>query len=402
MLAIATEVNEEVKARKQIEYAEETARLAIESAELGLYEINLLTDEMTTSARFNKIWGIDHTVPRSTFAALIYEEDRPRRIVAHQESLITGKLFYEARILWKAQSLHWIRVNGKVLYDADRNPVRLLGVIQDITKQRAFTEELTRQVTERTKELQKANDHLETSNGELDQFAYITSHDLQEPLRKIQVFSSILLGKTGLTPDWQVHAQKISAAAKRMGGLISDLLEYSRLSQVTSSFREVNLNDVLLSVLADFELLISQKNAAILYDELETIEAVPLQMNQLFFNLLGNALKFSKTEIEPLITIKGNRLSNEEKECHSQLQSDRDYYKITFTDNGIGFKQQYSDKIFTVFQRLNQQRNYSGYGIGLALCNKVVANHNGIITAEGAVDNGACFTVILPCLQYEV
>lgn len=402
VMAIATEVTEQVKARKQIEYAEETARIAIESADLGSYEINLLTDEITTSPRFNKIWGIDHTVPRSTFAAFIHEEDRPRRIAAHKESLITGRLFYEARILWKTQSVHWIRVNGKVLYDADRKPVRLLGVIQDITEQRAFTEELTRLVTERTKELQKANDHLEISNGELEQFAYITSHDLQEPLRKIQVFSSILLGKTGLTPEWQIHAEKISAAAKRMGGLISDLLEYARLSQETSPFREVNLNDVLQSVLADFELLITQKNATIVYDELETIEAVPLQINQLFFNLLGNALKFSNPEIKPLITIKANRLSDDEKISHSQLQSDKDYYKISFTDNGIGFSQQYADKIFIVFQRLNQQSNYSGYGIGLALCNKVAVNHNGIITAEGSVDNGATFTVILPCVQDKV
>ncbi|MEO6649116.1 MAG: PAS domain-containing protein [Chitinophagaceae bacterium] len=404
VLAVATEVTAQIVARKKVEYAEETARLAIESADLGAYEINLLTDEMITTPRFNSIWGldpqVDQALPRSSFANSIYELDRPRRLKAHKDSLHTGKLFYEARIIWKDESVHWVRVNGTVLFDAKHTPVRLLGVIQDITEQRAFAKEMNRLVSERTRELQNANERLEASNKELEQFAYITSHDLQEPIRKIQVFTSLLISKDRLNEDWQVYAEKIGDAAKRMSGLIKDLLEYSRLSQNTKEFGPVKLNDVLQDVLSDFDLLITQKKATIDADELDTVEAIPLQMNQLFSNLVGNSLKFSLKNASPVISIKAGRLSDEKKKLFPQLLQDRDYYEIIVSDRGIGFNQEYADKIFTVFQRLNQQVEYDGYGIGLALCSKVVANHHGIIRAEGLVNEGAKFTIILPYLQY--
>lgn len=399
VMAIATEMTEQVLARKNIEYAEETARLAIESGDLGAYEVNLITDEMITTPRFNEIWGFEETQPRSTFAESIHKLDKQVRAEAHKDALKSGKLFYEARITWKDKTEHWIRVNGKVLFDSTHKPVRLLGVIQDITEQRAFAEEMTRLVSERTQELQKANQYLEASNGELEQFAYITSHDLQEPLRKIQVFSSILLARPELADSFRTYTEKISSAAKRMGGLINDLLEYSRLSQINTQYKEVNLNDLLEYVLSDFELLINQKNATITSDTLATIDAVPLQMNQLFFNLLGNALKFSKSDVHPVINIKAGKLADEKKALFPQLHSEINYYEIIFIDNGIGFHQDYADKIFTVFQRLNQQSEYSGYGIGLALCNKVVANHHGVIRAEGVVNKGARFTIILPYTQ---
>jgi PAS domain S-box-containing protein len=399
VVAIATEMTEHVLARKKIEYAEETARLAIESAELGSYEINLETNEMTTNPRFNAIWGFEHPVHRSEYAASINVEDRPTRVKAHTESLKTGKLFYEARVNWNDGSEHWIRVNGKVLYDVERKPLRLLGVIQDITEQRAFAEKMTRVVAERTEELQKANAQLGNSNKELEQFAYITSHDLQEPLRKIQVFSSKLLGHEQLPAHAMIQIEKISGAAKRMGGLIKDLLEYSRLSQSTIHFREVNLGEVLQQVLSDFELMIVQKNATVKSDLLETIDANPVQINQLFFNLLGNALKFSKPDVPPVITIQAEKLSKEKKSGYPQLLQGTDYYEIIFTDNGIGFDQEYAERIFTVFQRLNQQSEYGGYGIGLALCSKVVSNHNGLLLAEAALNEGAKFTVMLPYRQ---
>jgi signal transduction histidine kinase len=270
---------------------------------------------------------------------------------------------------------------------------------RDLTQQRAFAEELSRLVQERTKELQNTNDSLERSNGELEQFAYVTSHDLQAPLRKIQVYASRIIGVNEWNPKSADDLEKISAAAGRMRGLINDLLEYSRLSTTANPFQEIDLNEVLKQVLSDFELNIEQQKAMIRADRLETIHAVPLHMNQLFLNLLGNALKFAKKDVPAILTIKGSKLAKEKKENFPSLLPDREYYEIIISDNGVGFDQAHADKIFTLFHRLNNASDYAGHGIGLALCSKVVNYHQGVIHAESVIDEGTSFTVILPYRQ---
>ncbi|MES2332645.1 MAG: PAS domain-containing protein [Bacteroidota bacterium] len=399
VIAIAIEVTEQVTARKKVELAEETARLAIESADLGAYDISLETDVMLTTPRFNNIWGLSGTIERSQFANAIHPDDRERRLKAHEESLATGKLFYEARIIWKDGSIHWIRIKGTVLYGPDQKPARLIGVIQDITDQRAFADELRRQVDEKTVDLKTINARLEKSNHELEQFAHVTSHDLQEPLRKIQLFSSSMADNPELSEKSLTQINKINAAAKRMSGLTKDLLEYARLSQTSPQYRPTDLNAVLQNVLSDFELVITQKKAVIKADPLEIIEAVSLQMNQLFFNLIGNALKFSKKNVAPVIAITGSMLSEKEKKGFATLLPDLEYYAIRFSDNGIGFEEEYAENIFSVFQRLHQHSEYGGYGIGLALCSRVVNNHHGVIYATGKPGEGSIFTAILPLRQ---
>lgn len=399
ILAIASEVTAQVLARKKIEYAEETARLAIESAELGTYEVSLITNESITNERFNALWGYDAAVERSDFVNAVHPADKELRLKALEESVRSGKLFYETRVIWKDGSVHWIRVTGTVLFDAKHKPFRLIGVAQDITEQKGFTEQLNGLVQRKTAELQEANRGLERSNGELEQFAFITSHDLQEPLRKIQIFSDILLEK-GLSGEGPVpYVEKINAAAKRMQGLIRELLEYARITQGKAQFRPVDFSKVLKEVLADFELLISQKKAILHIEPLATIVAIPLQINQLFYNLIGNALKFTRRNTVPVITVKGNKLNEAELQSFSQLIPGVDYYRVQISDNGIGFDQEYADKIFAVFQRLNQQSEYGGYGIGLALCSKVAINHHGIIFANSKPGEGATFSVILPYRQ---
>ena len=396
VLAVASEVTAQVRARKAIAKAEETTRLAVDAARLGSYEVNLETQEMTVTPRFVQIFGLETAGERSDYTDTIHPEDLENRLAAHELSLKTGNLEYEARVIWKDKSVHWIRATGRVLYDHSGKPVRLLGIVQDITEEKRSSAELETRIAERNKELELANQQLARSNAELEQFAYVTSHDLQEPLRKIQMFSSILLNKPEAKSDASGYTRKISDSAKRMTSLITDLLDYSRLSQVEPTFSDIDLNKILLNVLGDFELLIEQKQAEVKSNELSPIPGIPTQINQLFYNLIGNALKFSHPGRSPKINITGKLLPAETRNKFENLPPANGYYEISFADNGIGFNQLYADRIFVVFQRLNMSPDYTGHGIGLAICNKIVSNHNGIIYAKGKADDGAVFTVILP------
>ncbi len=244
-------------------------------------------------------------------------------------------------------------------------------------------------------ELEKKNKELERSNNSLEQFAYVSSHDLQEPLRKIQTFSDLILTRINeptFKPD--EYLKKINASANRMSLLINDLLNFSRLSKADELYETVNLENVLDRIRNDFELLINQKNAIIKASQLPTIQAIPIQMNQLFYNMISNALKFC--ENEPLLQITGTTLAKEIIWAHPQLDKERNYVHLNFRDNGIGFDPAYASQIFTIFQRLNSHQQYSGTGIGLAICKKIVDNHGGYITASSEIGKGASFDVYLP------
>ncbi|HEX8333889.1 MAG TPA: PAS domain-containing protein [Segetibacter sp.] len=402
VIAVATEVTEQVIARQHVEYAEESARLAIESAQLGTYDLSFSTKEISASPRVYEIWGLQTGENNiDVFSSFIAPDDLPVRNKAHQDALKTGKLAYEARLKRPDGSIRWIKANGTVLYDTAGTPERLIGVIQDITEQKLFAEELSKNVEERTKDLREANQQLERSNEELEQFAYIASHDLQEPLRKIQLFNSLLLDQPELRETAKKYIDKVNASATRMAGLIRDLLDYSHLAQKSLQFERTDLNEILKNVLSDYEVLINQKQASIKVNSLPTVEAIPLQMNQLFFNLIGNALKFTKRNVAPVINITAKDLEEERKATFKALDANKTYCEISITDNGIGFNQEYADKIFTIFQKLNEKSMYGGYGIGLALCRKIVDNHSGIIYAEGNPTEGATFVFVIPYNQYQ-
>ena len=223
---------------------------------------------------------------------------------------------------------------------------------------------------------------------------------MQEPLRKITTFSSRLQEKhkTGLPDDARLYLGKIEDSAMRMSKLIRDLLDYSRLINHEKLFVQTDLNVVLRNILTDFELLIEQKKAKINVGNLLVIEAIPLHMNQLFYNFLSNALKFSRENVSPVITITSRVLSKEEIKTHG-LNSQVTYCGITVKDNGIGFEQKYDQQIFVIFQRLNQRNQYDGTGIGLALCKKIVDNHQGKIWVESTVNVGSTFHIVLPISQ---
>ena len=238
---------------------------------------------------------------------------------------------------------------------------------------------------------------LDRSNKELEEFAYIASHDLQEPLRKITSFSERLKEKlpSNLEPDVQLYLNRMLAATDNMRTLIDNLLEFSRTSRISEPFVGTDLNNIISEVRADLELKIEETSTKIESDTLPVIDAIPMQMRQLFTNLFTNAIKFKGEGATPEIQIKASVLSDEEKDS-SHLRQNTNYYKIIVKDYGIGFDQEFSMKIFQIFQRLHGKAEYPGSGIGLAICKKIVENHSGRIFAQSEPGKGAEFIIILP------
>lgn len=224
-------------------------------------------------------------------------------------------------------------------------------------------------------------------NKELEEFVYVASHDLQEPLRKITSFSERLKDKlpTDLDPDIQMYLSRILVATKNMRNLIENLLEFSRTSRFSEPFAEIDLNEILSQVKADLELKIEETNTVIHSDNLPVIEGIALQMRQLFTNLFTNAIKFKLPEKAPVITIKSREANN--------------MYEIIVKDEGIGFEQEYANRIFQIFQRLHGKAEYPGSGIGLAICKKIVDNHHGDIVAKSELGKGAEFIITIPKSQ---
>lgn len=242
--------------------------------------------------------------------------------------------------------------------------------------------------------LKVVNSALENSNRDLEQFAYVASHDLQEPLRKIQIFSE--LAERNMANEEALHKyfQKINSSALRMTNLIKAVLNYSRLSKTGNAFEPVDLNTVVDHVKIDLELLIEEKNAAITTNKLPVICGIPLQLNQLFFNLIGNSLKFS--EKPPIISITSQFIPQNALQKPQELKLTGDAIELVVADNGIGFKQEYADRIFSIFQRLHTNQNYAGTGIGLALCKKIIDNHGGTISVKSEPGKGTTFYIYLP------
>jgi light-regulated signal transduction histidine kinase (bacteriophytochrome) len=279
--------------------------------------------------------------------------------------------------------------------NSDGKILGILAITINVTEQVMARQKIEEIVAARTKELAEANANLERSNEELAQFAYIASHDLQEPIRKVSVFTQMLENQlTNIDDRSRGYFEKIKKSSARMLSLIRDVLAYSQLSRETVVIEKVDLNTIIADISNDFELLIQQTHATIQYDHLPVIGAIPLQMSQLFGNLISNALKFIKPGTDPVINITAAQATKEEiAQLHLRPG---DYYHIKVADNGIGFKQEKSDQIFNIFQRLHGKKEFQGTGIGLAMCRKIAQNHHGAIYATAEEGNGAVFHILLP------
>jgi signal transduction histidine kinase len=252
---------------------------------------------------------------------------------------------------------------------------------------------LKHQIEERSRaerRLELANAALLASNRELQDFAYVASHDLQEPLRKIKTFGDLLRieGSENLDRQSADYLDRMQSSASRMTDLISGLLEYSRIKTRGQPFECIDLNEVMDSVLSDLEVSVQESNARIEVDSLPEIEADPVQMRQLFQNLISNALKFRKADMAPHVRI-------------SAAQEKDGLWCLTFRDNGIGFESEHAERIFSPFQRLHSRGDYEGTGMGLAICRRIVERHNGRIDAEGRLGEGATFVVHLPSVPFK-
>ncbi len=274
--------------------------------------------------------------------------------------------------------------------------IELQKQIEAALKDNRELKETQQSLQQYQRELEVKVNELNVSNQHLEQFAYIASHDLQEPLRKIKTYSALLDKRLQLDEKDKYYFSKIVSSSDRMSALIRDVLHYSTLSHVAEEPVDINLNEVLKNVVSDFELMIVEKNAQIHIANLPVVKGHTLQFDQLFSNLLSNALKFS--DYKPLIEIASRTLTRKQVKERPFLDAGQEYHEITFKDNGIGFEQQYADKIFVIFQRLLSGHN-SGTGIGLALVKKIVENHKGIITAESEPNAGATFRIFLPANQ---
>ncbi len=279
----------------------------------------------------------------------------------------------------------------------DQSVSKWVGVFTDIHEQRMANQLLEQRVLQRTWELQKTNVELETSNHDLQQYASIASHDLKEPLRKIQVFSRLVRDKHFLgNEDALSYMNRIILSSERMTNLINDLLNYSSLSG-GGQFIVTDLNKITDEILSDLELLIREKNATVTVHPLPEIEVIPGLARQAFQNIITNAIKFSRKDADPVIEIKAELISS--KSTDAPVSPQGRYARITIEDNGIGFDEIYLDKIFTIFQRLNSKEEYEGTGIGLAIVKKIIDKHNGALTARSRENHGACFIIVLPLRQ---
>lgn len=531
IMVVADDITEQLTTRKKIEESELRLKIAIEASAIGTFDWDIKAGTFQYSDRLAHVFGYTETrgLTQKHFADRIHPEDRLIRLKAHEEAFQTGTLHYEARVIWPDNSIRWLRIDGKLLYDTYEKPLRMYGTTLDITEHKLRSEELELLVSRRSQELVAQNEalkrseqryhrmveevkdyaiilldrngiienwnqgaeqikgytekeiigkhfsifypdeerkknlpeillnearengrainegyrirkdgtkfwgsititalhdnnnevigfskvtrdlterkitedklhaytaELEAQNRELEQFAYVASHDLQEPLRKIQTFADIIQRQINADESVIRYFEKINNSAKRMSDLIRAVLNYSKLAKQEESFSDIDLNVVMQHIKSDFELIIDEKQAMIVYENLPVVNGVALQISQLFTNLIANALKFNSDK--PLIKIRSRIIEESEIIKRPDHLKKGAYHEISVTDNGIGFEQKYSDLIFSMFQRLHGKQQYAGTGIGLALCKKITENHGGYITVTSAPGHGSVFYVYLP------
>lgn len=525
IMVVATEVTATVKAKHLIEENEEKLKLIIEASDLGVFDVNLKSDDIVVSDRCHEILGFkgQDNLTHDDLLTHIHPDDRVMRKKAFEKAFEVGTLHYQSKVIYNDQSIHWIEAKGKVFYDDFNKPERLLGTVSDITEQRSFqqqllereekfrlladsmpehiwtsdpagnlnyfnktvfdysgltleqlntngwlqmvhpddrqenikqwtqaissgndfliehrfrkhngeyrwqlsratpqkdadgtikmwvgsstdiqeqkmfTSQLENMVQRRTNELEQKNIDLEKMNKELQSFVYISSHDLQEPLRKIQTFSSRILETeyTTLSATAKKHFDRMQKSAFRMQNLIQDLIAYSRTSVQEINYEFIDLNTVIEDVKETLSEELEQNDVTFNLHNICDVKIIPVQFTQVIHNLISNSIKFAKAD-HPIVIEMDCEIIEGTKTGIKALANDKHYCHISYTDNGIGFETIYNEKIFEVFQRLHSKDDYTGTGIGLAIVKRIIENHEGYIRANGRLNEGATFDIFIP------
>lgn len=383
------DIDELKKANDALNLLNESYNAAEKTAGFGHWMVNIETKKYTFSDNLFRLMGvepkafepnIENSIP------YIHPDDLEYVTKVHQDSLInhqsTSMIF---RFLTPSGDVKYIMGVGSFTTNGKGDLIKI-GVNYDITNQ-----------YKKTLELEENNKELKYINTELEAFNNIVSHDLQEPLRKIQMFISRLEEKELdlISRQGKEYFSKVRVAANRMQTLLIDLVNYSRTIKGDKVFVTTDLNVVLSEILQDLSSNIEEKKAEIQIGKLPTITAIPFQIKQLFINLISNSLKYSKEDSAPEISVTLKNITDKEVREY-KISNKEDYYKIVVTDNGIGFKQEYAEKIFLLFKRLETDSKYSGTGLGLAICSRIVDNHNGFIQVKGKPNVGAKFYIFIP------
>jgi PAS domain S-box-containing protein len=393
VLCIAQEINEPGRNQEDLGAIHELMEGTESLLQFGSWSWDLNTGDITCTAGLYAILEYEPSevlrMDSEFYLQHIVEAQREKLTELINKAAADKTEFeFEYVLITKSGKQKVVSSKGKVLTDKQGRARRILGITRDITAVKNFEKEREHIIRE-----------LNRSNRDLEEFAYVASHDLQEPLRKISTFGERLKTQcaSSLDKDGTLYLTRILASTDNMRTLIDNLLEFSKTTRSSRAYVPCNLNEVVQNVLSDQELKIEETKTTFKVDNLPEIDAVPSEMRQLFNNLLSNALKFRKKDVDPVIRIQSTVLTDAEK-AKQQLPLDKKFFKINFIDNGIGFEQEYAEKIFQIFQRLHGKAEYPGAGIGLAICKKIVDNHEGVIYAVSQSD-GATFTIILPQKQ---
>ena len=320
------------------------------------------------------------------------QQDRvPEKLI--EEATLKGKSTYEGWRLRKDGSTFWGYTVITALHNDKNDVIGFSKVTRDLTERKMAEDQLKIYA----EQLEQKNRELERSNSELTSFSYVASHDLQEPLRKIQAFGNLIQARDAenMSEVSRDYFDRMVKAAIRMQNLIDSLLEFSRTTTARKSIEVTDLNGLLDEVKKELADRIEEKKASIISAHMPMLPVIPFQFRQLLLNLINNSLKYARADVHPVIEIKAAFVRAKEMKEKAAIAG-KDYYKFSVTDNGIGFEQEYAERIFDLFQRLHGRNEYSGSGIGLAICKKIVENHNGFMYAQSEPGKGATFYFYIP------